>query len=65
MASNFEFFPTHSDWILDATLEIEGEALRNHLQDTSIHEIHTILTHIECTIHILFTHLESCYSNDS
>ena len=58
MCSDFEFFPTHSDWVFDTTLEIEAKALWNYFENGTIHRIEPILAHIECPIDILLSDLD-------
>ena len=65
MTAHFEFFPTHPDRILDPTFEIERKTLRDDLQDTTVLEIDSILTHIEGSIHIIFSDFESSNCNDT
>ena len=65
MRSNFELLSAHSNRIFDAILEIERKALWNHLEYRSIHEVYSILAHIEGTIHIIFGDIESCDGYDS
>lgn len=61
MRADFELFPTHADRIFDSVFEIEGEAFWYDLEYRTVHEIDPILTHIECSIDIFFSDIESCY----
>ena len=65
MTAYLEFFPTHSDWILDSILEVEREALRYYFKYSPIHEVYAILTHIECSVDVIFCYVDASNSNDT
>jgi hypothetical protein len=64
MTTDFEFFATHPDRILDTTFEIKPEALWYYLEYSTIHGVETILTHIERSIDILFCDFYTSHWDD-